>query len=359
MHDGAQKTVNPCAILDPVVIRQSIESQTMLSLSKSTMPELRLSKDNEVTAASLSRFMLFRGESTETLEWLLGLCPVKTLLAGETLLSPEQENDTLFLILAGRVLVQFKSKDCQAFAYLDAGNCVGEMSIIDNHAPSAKIVTHTECKLLAIKDGVLWSMINRSPSVSRNLLYILSTRVRQDNHLILESLQQQHIYEQNSKVDILTGLHNRRWLDEMLNRLIERSTINGEPLSLLMLDVDRFKNYNDMLGHQAGDCALNIIANTLLNNLRPSDSAARYGGEEFIVIMPETTMAEAHMVAERLRKAVSEQGITRGNGIPLPHVTISIGLACIDSNQDSEELIAAADSALYRAKNAGRNQVSD
>ncbi|HYJ92026.1 MAG TPA: sensor domain-containing diguanylate cyclase, partial [Pyrinomonadaceae bacterium] len=159
-------------------------------------------------------------------------------------------------------------------------------------------------------------------------------------------------YAQLSITDPLTGLLNRRYIEERLTEEINRSDRTGEPVSFMMIDVDEFKSYNDRYGHPAGDEALEFIGQILRENLRGADVAARYGGEEFSVLLPETNSEEAHAIAERIRRHVEE------TKFPKRKVTVSIGIASLGGNVGSvRELIAAADAALYHAKGAGRNNI--
>ena len=159
-------------------------------------------------------------------------------------------------------------------------------------------------------------------------------------------------FEQLSVTDALTGLLNRRYLEERLTEEIKRSNRNGSPMSFLMIDVDEFKSYNDNFSHPEGDKALQIVANCLRETLRGADVAARYGGEEFSILLPQTNSEEAEIIAERVRERVETAYF------PNRQVTISIGIAscCIDF-RSSEFLISAADKALYEAKRQGRNNV--
>lgn len=158
--------------------------------------------------------------------------------------------------------------------------------------------------------------------------------------------------------DSLTGLPNRRQLDLTLHREWLRAQRTHKPLSVLMIDVDDFKAFNERHGHQGGDDALRAVANTLRNcTHRPADLAARYGGEEFLVILAETNPDGARNIAETIRLAVAQQIVP---GSPQLSVTVSIGVASTTlAGPDSlEALLAEADAALYRAKHNGRNQVA-
>jgi diguanylate cyclase (GGDEF)-like protein len=159
-------------------------------------------------------------------------------------------------------------------------------------------------------------------------------------------------YAQLSITDPLTGLLNRRYIEERLTEEINRSDRTGEPVSFMMLDVDEFKSYNDRYGHPAGDEALELIGQILRENLRGADVAARYGGEEFSVLLPETNSEEALAIAERIRRHVEE------TKFPKRKVTVSIGIASLGGTVSSvRELISAADNVLYEAKRAGRNNI--
>jgi diguanylate cyclase (GGDEF)-like protein len=159
-------------------------------------------------------------------------------------------------------------------------------------------------------------------------------------------------YAQLSVTDPLTGLLNRRYIEERLTEEIKRSNRNGEPVSFMMLDVDEFKAYNDRFGHPAGDEALSLIAQILKESLRGADVPARYGGEEFAILLPQTTGDEAETIGERLRHQIET------TAFPKRKVTVSIGIASRSSTINSvAELIAAADKALYQAKRSGRNNV--
>ena len=291
-----------------------------------------------ITSAMLAQLPLFRGEQADALEWLVDRCRVSTVTAGTVLLTPSKSNDIAFILLSGRLDVRLDSNGEQTHTYLEEGACVGEMSIIEGAPPSATVIADMDSVVLELEGEVLWAAINRSHAVARNLLYTLSSRVRNDNKAILESIEQQRLHERSARIDPLTNLGNRRWLSEMLPRLMERCVVDKNPLSILMLDVDHFKKYNDTQGHIAGDCALRIVGEVIQNNIRPTDAAARYGGEEFVVVMPETDAAQARTIAQRLCDAMREQKIVHESGSTLPGITVSIGIADTSHFDDPVEL---------------------
>jgi diguanylate cyclase (GGDEF)-like protein len=160
--------------------------------------------------------------------------------------------------------------------------------------------------------------------------------------------------QQQALTDGLTGCYNRRSFELQLERDLHLATRMRQPLSLIMLDLDNFKHINDQAGHDAGDMALRMLADSLRSELRAVDTAARFGGDEFVIILPQANSEGALLVAERLRNRMSE--------IVVPHfgqVTASLGVATFPLHASSRDtLVVAADRALYNSKNCGRNRVS-
>jgi diguanylate cyclase (GGDEF)-like protein len=163
-----------------------------------------------------------------------------------------------------------------------------------------------------------------------------------------------HKVELDAATDALTGHWNRRALDDVLKQQVERRASSGRPFSILMLDIDFFKNINDEFGHMVGDDVLRAFAQRLRDFLRSDDICARFGGEEFVVVLPDTHLATAIDIGERIRKGIAQAPLL---ATPRVQATVSIGVATMEQEQSINELFAAADAAVYLAKNAGRNQV--
>jgi diguanylate cyclase (GGDEF)-like protein len=160
--------------------------------------------------------------------------------------------------------------------------------------------------------------------------------------------------EIDAATDALTGHWNRRALDEAIRAQVERHAAGGKALSILMIDIDYFKNINDEFGHMVGDDVLRAFAQRLREFLRAADVCARFGGEEFVVVLPDTALATALEIGERIRKGIAQAPLLER---PRVQATVSIGVATMDQEHSVHALLAAADAAVYLAKHEGRDQV--
>jgi diguanylate cyclase (GGDEF)-like protein len=168
------------------------------------------------------------------------------------------------------------------------------------------------------------------------------------------------LLEHENVTDALTGLYNRRYLDQRFSAEYASARRYHHPLSVLMLDIDHFKRLNDTYGHQAGDLALQFISGLILDSIREADVAARYGGEEFVVISPNTGIPAAGKLAERIRDRIESHELrlaTAGQDQQTLRITVSVGVAELSAEMSSgAQLIKCADEALYEAKQSGRNR---
>ncbi|NHZ64227.1 GGDEF domain-containing protein [Massilia genomosp. 1] len=302
---------------------------------------------------------LFRDIDDQQIACALGGCAVVRLDTGAKV--EDSNRARLYIVLRGALAVEADTRNGMADGTVSKilpGESVGEQSVLDEAANLASISALEESELLVIEGELVWKLIDQSNGLARNLLRLLSFRIRAANALLRRRQKLGEFYRQLSMNDGLTGLYNRAWMNDMLPKLIATAHRAGTPLALVMLDLDHFKLFNDSHGHLAGDDALRAAADVISTALRPSDFALRYGGEELMVILPETAEPLAVMVADRLCARMREAPIFRDMRVPLPHITASFGVAMLEAGMDDSALIAAADAALYRAKDGGRNRVA-
>ena len=179
-----------------------------------------------------------------------------------------------------------------------------------------------------------------------------------ENRRLQKMAEEWEYYKDLSNRDDLTQLSNYRHFMETLEKEINRTMRYNRPLSLLMIDIDDFKAYNDSYGHLVGDIVLKQISAIIKKNTRGCDLAARYGGEEFCVILPETTETETKVVAERIREGIADYHLMTGEGTPVGKLSVTIGLSSMpDKATTKRELIKTADKALYQGKTTGKNRV--
>src|SRR5881394_2649961 len=264
-----------------------------------------LGTDSDVTRSLLESIRLFRGVDPQTIADLLPGCGRIDVAEGDVLLLPERTNRCVYIVLSGRLSVHLGSLNAPKVADLAAGSCAGEMSLIEDKDPSAYVVAVEDSHLMVISHHVLWQLVDRSHTFSKNLLVVLSERVRSDNEFIASSLGVLRQAERNAHTDALTGLGNRHWMHVMFEREVTRAQHTGKALCLMMIDVDNFKAFNHQYGHIAGDRVLVAVSDSLRDYLRPTDLIARFGGDEFAVLLPDLTLDQAKETAERLREQVS------------------------------------------------------
>lgn len=314
---------------------------------------------DKVRPQDLADQSLFEGVDSYTLIGHLERCPIKRVGAGEIVIAEGYARKECYLILSGALRVHLGSPDSSVISLLRAGESVGEISILDGKPASAFVVADRDSRLLVLPEDIFWSLVNISHDFAQKLLFLLARRMRDSNARISDSLLRQQEYKRNAALDELTGLHNRRWMHETVERQMQRCRINGKPLSMMMIDIDHFKSVNDTFGHLTGDRVLRTVARTLVHNVRPTDLLARYGGEEFVAVLPGSDLVGARVAAESVCDAVRRAGADDAGAVTLPPITVSVGIAQMRSDQSFSDLLESADQAMYRAKRNGRNRVEN
>jgi diguanylate cyclase (GGDEF)-like protein len=300
---------------------------------------------------------LFLGIPNHLLVKHLSESRLHPLTTGQVLLVPGQPNNTIYIILSGRLRIQSKGSEDEPIAILGEGECVGEMSMLGDEPVSAYVVAATDCKLLAIDHASMWELINSSHAAAHNMLNILTRRIRNTNEIVAENLEQQHGFSGSSIVDELTGLYNQHWTQQKFDRHLRRGIVGNKPSCLLLLEMDHLKEFTGRHGQLGGDQALRDIAYTALSCLRPDDQAGRHSDEKFAIFLPNTSLNDACTAAERLRATVGRSLVVLPSGDALPSITISIGVCQARADDTLVSLFDRAEDALQIAKDNGGNSV--
>ncbi len=310
-----------------------------------------------LTELDISDQELFNDVNFNSIMPLLADCASHSMFKNETLIKAGEDNNSVYLILSGSFNVHLTPENSDPVTILKPGQSIGEIAVIDHQPASAYVSAVEDSRVLVIDEEVMWSLIGSSHAIANNLLVVLSQRLRHGNSVINKIKGLLKEYEHNATVDALTSLYNRRWLDNTMIRVMHRCHKNDDALSIMMIDIDRFKNYNDDYGHLAGDIVLRTVSQTIKQYLRPVDMVARFGGEELFALLPRLDLKGTVTIAERLREAIKQTEILNGEDKPLPSVTVSIGVAQMIDHDDPHKLIEAGDKAMYEAKNSGRDKV--
>ena len=298
---------------------------------------------------------LFEGVERDVLSRHLSMVNCISLKAGEILLTPNQHNNQIYFILSGRLSTHLNEPDNAATAIYGQGECVGEISLLDDSLVSAYVIADTNCDLLTIDHMSVWALIKDSHKAAVNMLSILTRHIHVRDQLIIESMEHHHGYEKNLLIDDLTGLYNHHWVNEAYQKQIRRCAMNNQPCTLIMLSIDNFKQFNESYGDLGGDQALRTIAQAMVECMRPNDMVARYQSAKFSILLPNTRIAEGFIAAERLRSKVSQSNIVVPSGDVLPAVTISVGLSETGTNDTLKQMIERGDAALIEAQKANGN----
>lgn len=301
----------------------------------------------------LSGQSLFTGVSLDAVEGFFEAMVEQSFAPQTMIIEPKHRNHHLYLILEGAVRVYFRGEDEEPYHTLGPGECFGEMSLMDEGQVSASVVAVGTCKCLLIHEDVLWAMVDTSHGISRNLLKILSRRLRVDNEIIVSNREQLKRWEYYSLADSLTGMNNRRWVEETLPLIVKRAQMDNKPLTVMFVDVDQFRLFNEKYGHLAGDHALRSVSQSLRISLRTTDLMARFGGEEFLIFLNDTRLEQGVEIANRLRDTAAKTPVTD----ELPPIKVSVGLSELEEGDEGLDLLSRAEQAMYVAKQSGRNCV--
>ncbi len=308
---------------------------------------------DELKRQQLRSTPLFVNVGQESVEYLFEHCEDRTLERGERLLEPGAANCHLYIVLEGELRVYLSDRTLPPQAVLGPGECVGEMSLLDGQVASALVLAARDSKLVAIPHEVLWSLVDCSHAIARNLLAVISGRMRDSNRALVVLQERSLEFDDAASVDALTGIHSRHWLRSAFPRAMARCEHDGEPVCLVVADIDNFRHFNERFGYLSGDAVLKRMARRLADGLRAQDLIVRYGGEAFLILLPYSTLDEAVPIADRLRELVAiGSGLKTGEG-----VTLSCGVGQMKPGETLDPLLARTEAAMRRAKDNGRDRV--
>ncbi len=341
------------AILIRVVVFTPLCLVVLLTAHYFIKPDLLIWRE---TPQISDRFSTFSG-------WAAAICLAVILVQSHSPYAPFYHAGFLVVIIYGNLVQKLVFR--YAVIFTVGTLCISGlfMTFTHNFNPSLQA---TEV-LLLVGGGLITLMSNYITNKTRRRNYLLKLQEQSlvnDLHIANEQLQK------ISRTDVLTGLYNRRHFHDYLKDTWQRAKISNEPVTILMMDVDHFKSYNDHYGHQAGDECLRQISMALEENLRrPGDMVARYGGEEFVAVLPNTGQQDALLVASRVRRGIEHLMMRHEHSSTAKVVTISVGVSVgsedamsmtdVSNHQldGAARILACADQALYEAKHAGRNCV--
>ncbi|MEE8349888.1 MAG: GGDEF domain-containing protein [Acidobacteriota bacterium] len=313
-----------------------------------------MSKEKAPAAGlELNHLDFLRGGEFEKYSGLLEECPIQELKAGEVLISAGEANEFLYLLVSGKLKIQLKL-DLEAIAQLEPGEVVGELSLIDGQLTSAYVVAEVDSTLLVLDVETMWSLVDASP-IARNLLISLARRLRKSDTQVLSGQHLQQEYQSYAVSDALTGVYNRRWLNKMMARQMERSKTDDHGLSLLLVDIDDFRQYNQTHGQAAGDRILYTVARAIRDSMRPGEIIARFGGDQFVTLLPDTDVLTARKIADRLCQTVAATPAYGSDRSLLSPVTISIGVAQMQPTDTPDSFVDSADQDLREGRDRGEN----
>ncbi len=281
---------------------------------------------------------------------------------GDILFAEGDEGKELYVVESGEIAVSIglPGGGEKEIARVAPGDFFGEMSIFEDAPRSATCRARAAAKLLSLNRESFFRLIDDRPDIAvkmmSRMLNIATKRLRSTSRFVADTVRWGEEARRRAITDDLTGLYNRRYLDEALKDQFALASRKGHPLSVVMMDLDNFREINERYGADAGDRAIVAVAEQFRRHLRKADIPARYGGDEFIALMPDADLGLAEETAESIKEAVRGISIHEEHGAVL--VTVSQGIASFPSTESTlKGLLAGADRALYAAKERGRDRI--
>jgi diguanylate cyclase (GGDEF)-like protein len=286
---------------------------------------------------------LFKQVSMAQVAALLRYCPILTLTNGDRLIVPGQTVDKVHLLLQGRLQVFDDEPNGKPIGQILQGECVGLSSFVDRQPCHVSIVSEGICRLLVLDEERLTALTNTPTAISRNLLLMLMNYLRSKAARAPEPAATPVA---DNHIDALTGLHNQRWLDETLDRLILRAATDRAPLSLMAVDLVDLAGLTEKYGQEMLDMSLREIAKTLSNSLRPTDMIARHATGRFVIMLPDTNQENTELVSARVQEIVNSTEVVIPGVCVLPPMKLVIGGSTMSAFVSGRKLVGDAFAAL-------------
>jgi diguanylate cyclase (GGDEF)-like protein len=313
-----------------------------------------LLKEPDINATKIIELLeespLFQKVKNSALATMVTKSTQVSIAAGEILLMPGQLNDHIYVVLSGRMRAQLNMDDTQPLALFGVGECVGEMSMFDDHQVSAYVIAITDCELLSIEHTEAWSVLNKSLQASHNMLALLANRIRSTDRTVAEWQANAQSYSALNYVNAVTGIYNRHWLVENIGRLILRHTGNQQPCAFVLMKIDNFDLISTGFGKLGSEQTQRSVVEALQRHLRPNDVETQIDTDQFAIFLPKTPAESANAIANRLLEEINGMIVGTPSGDALAPVKVSIGVGIPQVDDTFESLIARTLLAMHRAQ---------
>ena len=312
----------------------------------------------------LKHVEIFSSLNEKELEYVSHFLDIENFVEGQIIFNEGDEGDSMYIISIGIInskckLPNGRDRDIAQFF---PGDFFGEMAIFGNVPRSATCYGLEKGAVIVMTSSTIFKLMIHNSKIALKILYnilnIIVLRLKESNEFLSNIVHWGETARKRAITDELTGVYNRRFLEEELELYFENAKRSGKELSILMIDLDNFRAINDNYGHDTGDIVLMKIVEAFQESLDKESILARYGGDEFFVILPDTSLDKSAKIAEQLRKRIESVHVMKKRDGSMFDITASIGVATFpDDTTELNSLKEFADKALYRAKSQGKNKV--
>jgi diguanylate cyclase (GGDEF)-like protein len=307
---------------------------------------------------------IFSSLTEKELEYISHFLDVRDFVEGQIIFREGDRGDSMYILFKGIINTKCKLPDGKNrdIAEFYAGDFFGEMAIFENEPRSATCYGLKPGIVIILTSSILFKLMIHNSKIALKILYnmlgIISQRLRESSQFLTNVVNWGETARKRAITDEMTGIYNRRFLDEELEIHFKNAQVRDKELSILMIDLDDFREINENYGHETGDVVIKKTVEGIREILHDKYILARYGGDEFFVILPDTSIEQAIKIAEKIRKRVQSVHVMRASIPSMIDVSASIGVAALsDATGELKSLKEVVDQALYRAKSEGKNKV--